>query len=99
MTIFYILVGIAFGYIIVNLILDYKAPKESIKSVLVDKYIDTFVDANNVVMDRYMLFFKIKGKKKAFEVSYNKYMEYEVNQEGTLTYKRNRFVDFVPNNK
>ncbi len=99
MTIFYILVGMVFGYIIVNLILDAKALKESTEAILVDKYIDSFVDSNNVVMDRYMLFFVVKDKKKAFEVSYNKYMEYEVNQEGTLTYKRNRFVDFVPNDK
>lgn len=42
-----------------------------------------------------MLFFAVKDKKKAFEVSYNKYMKYEVNQEGTLIYKRNKFVDFV----
>lgn len=95
MTISYILVGMVFGYIIVNLILDAKAPKESAEAILVDKYIDSFVDSNNVVIDRYMLFFVVKDKKKAFEVSYNKYMEYEVNQEGTLIYKRNKFVDFV----
>lgn len=73
MTIFYILVWIVLGYIIFNLILDALASKESTEAILVDKYIDSFLDSNNVVMDRYMLFFAVKGKKKAFEVSYNKY--------------------------
>lgn len=97
MIMFYILIGIVVGYIVINLILDFNSPKKSIETILIDKYIDTFFDANYVVMDRYMLFFKVNGKSKTFEVSYDKYMEYEVNQKGILIYKRNKFVDFIPN--
>lgn len=76
MLLFYILVIIIFSYVIINFILDNTAEKEEKNAILIDKIIDSFVDSNNILMENYVLIFKINDK-------------------GILTYKRNKFLDFI----
>lgn len=92
---FYILAILVFAYIIINFILDSKAPKENIKATLIDKKVESFMDANNVMNERYTLIFDINNKTKKFDVSYSNYKNSEVGSIGTLTYKRNKFVSFL----
>lgn len=94
MYLFYILVVIIFGFVIVNFVLDAKAPEEKVKAILIKKSTDTFVDSNNVIMNSYIFTFEFDGKIKKFEVSYHIFNEFNEKDEGTLTYKRNKFVDF-----
>ena len=42
MIVFYILAILIFGFVIVNFILDCKAPQESVEAVLIDKKIESF---------------------------------------------------------
>lgn len=95
MSVFYIFIILVFGYVIINCILDSNSPEEKIWTVLVDKKIEFFFDANNVMCESYVLSFIIQGKKKNFDVSYANYKKHEVNEKGTLVYKRNKFVDFI----
>lgn len=93
MYLFYILVVIIFGFVIVNFVLDAKAPEEKVKAILIKKSTDTFVDSNNVIMNSYIFTFEFDGKIKKFEVSYHIFNEFKENDEGMLIYKRNKFVD------
>lgn len=94
MYLFYILVAIIFGFVIVNFVLDAKALEEKVKAILIKKSTDTFVDSNNVIMNSYIFTFEFDGKIKKFEVSYHIFNKFNKNDEGMLTYKRNKFVDF-----
>ena len=94
MYLFYILVAIIFGFVIVNFVLDAKAPEEKVKAILIKKSTDTFVDSNNVIMNSYIFTFEFDGKVKKFEVNYHIFNEFNEKDEGMLTYKRNKFVDF-----
>ena len=93
--IFLILVFLAFAYVITNKILDERAPEETVDATLIKKKVGSVVDANNMINTEYILFFDIFGKIKKFSVNYSKYESYTENQKGVLTYKRNKFVDFV----
>lgn len=62
MLLFYILVIIIFSYVIINFILDNTAEKEEKNAILIDKIIDSFVDSNNILMENYVLIFKINDK-------------------------------------
>lgn len=91
--------GMLFGaiisdFVIVNFILDAKAPEEKVKAILIKKSIDTFVDSNNVTIKSYIFIFEFDGKIKKFEVDYHIFNEFNENDEGILIYKRNKFVDF-----
>lgn len=97
MPLFYILVIIIFSYVIINFILDNTAEKEEKDAVLIDKIIDSFVDSNNILTENYVLIFKINDKNKKSAVSYQTYQKYKINDKGILTYKRNKFLDFVVN--
>lgn len=94
MYLFYILVVIIFGFVIVNYVLDAKAPKEKVKAILIKKSTNTFLDSNNVIIDSYIFTFEFDDKIKKFEVNYHIFNEFNENDEGILTYKRNKFVDF-----
>lgn len=95
MSVFYILVILVFAFFIVNFILDSKAPKTDVKAKLIDKLIESSIDANNIIQENYILVFEINNQKKMFSVSYANYKKYKVGVTGTLRYKRNRFVDFI----
>lgn len=99
MAIFYILVLLCFGYVILNIVLDSKSPKEEVKTKLIDKTAESFMDVNNIINERYTLTFIVNDKTKKFDVSYFIYKKYNINDSGILIYKRNRFVDFVIDNK
>ena len=66
MTIFMIIVLILFGYVIINNILDSKAPIEKMEAKLIKKGIDNTIDANNVINVNYVLVFKTPMGKKVF---------------------------------
>lgn len=95
MKIIWLIVSLMFAYVITNIILDEKAPKESANATLIKKEQDSHVDANNIINTDYILTFDINGSLKKFSVNYSKYESYTENQKGVLTYKRNKFVDFV----
>ena len=95
MTIFMIIVLILFGYVIINNILDSKAPIEKMEAKLIKKGIDNTIDANNVINVNYVLVFKTPMGKKSFSVKYSEYEKFNQNDEGDLVFKRNRFVDFI----
>lgn len=95
MRIIWLVISLIFAYVITNIILDEKAPKETAKATLIKKEQDNHVDANNIINTDYILTFDINGNIKKFSVNYSKYESYIENQQGTLTYKRNKFVDFV----
>lgn len=95
MQLFYLLVIILFSYVIINFILDNTAEKEEKDAVLIDKIIDSFIDSNNILTENYVLIFKINDKNKKLTVSYQTYQKYKINDKGMLTYKRNKFLDFV----
>lgn len=95
MTIFMIIVLILFGYVIINNILDSKAPIEKIEAKLIKKGIDNTIDTNNIINVNYVLVFKIPMGKKSFFVKYSEYEKFNQNDEGELVFKRNRFVDFI----
>ncbi len=95
MLLFYILVIIIFSYVIINFILDNTAEKEEKNAILIDKIIDSFVDSNNILMENYVLIFKINDKTKKLVVPYQAYQKYKINDKGILTYKRNKFLDFI----
>lgn len=95
MTIFMIIVLILFGYVIINNILDSKAPIEKIEAKLIKKGIDNTIDANNIINVNYVLVFKTPMSKKSFSVKYSEYEKFNQNDEGELVFKRNRFVDFI----
>lgn len=97
MPLFYILVIIIFSYVIINFILDNTAEKEEKDAVLIDKIIDSFIDSNNILTENYVLIFKIDDKNKKLAVSYQTYQKYKINDKGILTYKRNKFLDFIVN--
>lgn len=97
MPLFYLLIIILFSYVIINFILDNTALKEEKDAVLVDKIIDSFIDSNNILTENYVLIFKINDKNKKLVVSYQTYQKYKINDKGILTYKRNKFLDFVVN--
>lgn len=94
MYLFYIFGAIIFGFVIVNFILDAKAPEEKVKAILIKKFTNTFVDPNNVIMNSYIFTFEFDGKIKKFEVSYHIFNEFNEKDEGMLTFKRNKFIDF-----
>ena len=48
MYLFYIFGAIIFGFVIVNFVLDAKAPEEKVKAIIIKKSTNTFVDSNNV---------------------------------------------------
>lgn len=95
MILFYILVIIIFSYVIINYILDNTAEKEAKEAILVDKIIDSFIDSNNTLIENYVLIFKIGDKTKKLVVSHQVYQKYKINDKGMLTYKRNKFLDFI----
>lgn len=95
MNIFLIIVLLLFGYVIINNILDSKAPIKKERAKLIKKGINNIIDSNNVINTIYELVFKTSTGKKSFSVDYNKYKQFNQNDEGELTYKRNRFVDFI----
>ena len=97
MPLFYLLIIILFSYVIINFILDNTALKEEKDAVLVDKIIDSFIDSNNILTENYVLIFKINDKNEKLVVSYQTYQKYKINDKGILTYKRNKFLDFVVN--
>ena len=70
MSVFYILVILAFTFVIVNFILDSKAPKTDVEAKLIDKLVESSVDANNIMQENYILVFNINNQKKMFNVSY-----------------------------
>ncbi len=92
--IFIIIVVLAFTYVIVNFILDSKAPIQEVDAILLEKRIDTRITDENIINDDYILIFKVNDNKKIFAVSYDYYKKYNENDKGILVFKRNRFVDF-----
>lgn len=95
MPIFLIVFSLVFGYIIINIILDNTASTQKEKATLTKKYIDTMIDANNIMTENYILVFKTKTKTKIFSVRPSQYKKYYKLDKGELIYKRNKFVDFV----
>lgn len=92
--IFIIILVLAFTYVIVNFILDSKAPIQEVDAMLLDKRIDTRINDDNIINDDYILIFRVNDNKKIFAVSYDYYKKYNENDKGILVFKRNRFVDF-----
>lgn len=99
MPIFLIFVLSLFGYVIANTILDNTASTQKEKATLTKKYIDTMIDANNIMIENYILVFKTGTKVKKFSVRPSQYKKYEKLDKGELIYKRNKFVDFIRKNK
>lgn len=92
--IFIIILVLAFAYVIVNFILDSKAPIQEVDAVLLEKRIDTRINDDNIINDDYILIFRVNDNKKIFAVSYDYYEKHNENDKGRLVFKRNRFVDF-----
>ena len=95
MNIFLIIVLLLFGYVIINNILDSKAPIDEIEAKLIRKGISNVMNSNNVINTTYELVFKTPKGQKSFSVDYNKYKSFDQNDEGKLIFKRNRFIDFI----
>lgn len=95
MTIFLLIFFLFLGYIIINWILDEKAPEEKTEATLIKKKTSTMIDANQVMHTTYLLIFDIEGTTKKFHTSRKIYKQYEEQQKGILIYKRKRFVDFI----
>ena len=74
MQIFIILVIISFSYVIINFILDSKANPTTSKATLIKKEIESLVDANGVLTEKYLLTFKNENNEtKRYSVSYKIY--------------------------
>lgn len=58
MNIFLIIVLLLFGYVIINNILDSKAPIKKERAKLIKKGINNIIDSNNVINTIYELVFK-----------------------------------------
>lgn len=86
---------ILIGLIVRNRYLNNKAPEEKVKAVLKKKRALTTMDANNLMNDDFILTFDIGGKSKKFRVKHSVYKQYSENEEGILTFKRKKFVDFA----
>lgn len=52
--IFIIILVLAFAYVIVNFILDSKAPIQEVDAVLLEKRIDTRINDDNIINDDYL---------------------------------------------
>lgn len=95
MMFFWLLVVLAFLYVIFNFCIDEKAPLETAQATLIRKDIDNSIDANQIMHQTYVLTFEAQGKTRRFVVNYSVYSKYEENQRGVISFKRNKLVDFV----
>ena len=48
-----------------------------------------------MIYEEYFLIFLIETQEKRFSVSYKTYKNFDINDKGILTYKRNKFVSFI----
>lgn len=71
-------------------------PVKTVEAVVVDKHIiETFSKySGNGKHEKYVIVFSVNGKKKSFYVSQFSYGGYRVNEEGRLTYKGDKLIDF-----
>ena len=72
------------------------APVKTVEAVVVDKQIiESFSKySGNGKYEKYVIVFSVNGKKKSFYVSQFSYGGYRVNEEGTLTYKGDKLIEF-----
>lgn len=72
------------------------APVKTVEAVVVDKQIiESFSKySGNGKHEKYVIVFSVNGKKKSFYVSQFSYGGYRVNEEGTLTYKGDKLIEF-----
>ena len=72
------------------------APVKTVKALVVDKQIiETFSKySGNGKHEKYVIVFSVNGKKKSFYVSQFSYSGYRVNEEGALTYKGDKLIEF-----
>ena len=72
------------------------APVKTVKALVVDKQIiETFSKySGNGKNEKYVIVFSVGGRKKSFYVSQFSYGGYRVNEEGTLTYKGDKLIEF-----
>lgn len=95
MRLFLFLAVLAFLYVIFNFCIDEKAPLETAQATLIEKDIESSIDANQIMHQTYVLTFDAEGKTRKFVVNYSVYSKYEENQKGVISFKRNKLVDFV----
>lgn len=95
MQIFLVIALLLFSYVIINNILDSKAPIKKVEAKLIKKGVNNVMDSNNIINTNYELIFKTLTGKKSFSVNYSEYEKFNKNDEGELIFKRNRFVDFI----
>ncbi len=53
------------------------------------------MDDNNTMYDDYYFIFDVNGELKRFKVNYITYIRFNENEQGTLSFKRKRFVNFI----
>ena len=72
------------------------APVKTVQALVVDKQIiETFSKySGNGKHEKYVIVFSVNGKKKSFYVSQFSYGGYRVNEEGALTYKGDKLIEF-----
>ena len=72
------------------------APFKMVQALVVDKQIiETFSKySGNGKHEKYVIVFSVNGKKKSFYVSQFSYGGYRVNEEGALTYKGDKLIEF-----
>ncbi len=97
MFLFWLIIVAFLAYIIINFRMDENAPEETVNAKLVKKEVSSYCPDPNqgIINTDYILTFDIGGKRKIFATTYSVYEQYEENQTGKLTYKRNKFVNFV----
>lgn len=82
--------------ILVKIIKNVCAPTRTEPAVVLDKQVNKSFSkyAGKGVHEKYVVVFSVDGKKKAFYVSQFSYGGYKKGENGMLTYKGDRIIDF-----
>lgn len=82
--------------IIMRLLQNKFSPVKTVKAEVFDKYKSNPVSRypENLKFKSYVVVFKTKDKKLAFNVSEFSYGNYKINEKGTLKYKGNKIISF-----
>lgn len=85
-----------FGRYIAGVIKNRRAPVKTVKAQVVAKHIlESFSKySGSGKQYKYVIVFLADGKKKSFYVSEFSYGSYRLREQGTLTYKGDRLIDF-----
>ena len=80
-----------------KVIKDKYAPVKSEKAQVVDKFVSdkfTKIFSSYAKKPQYYVVFAVGNRKRSFRVSEFSYKGYKVNEQGTLTYKGSKLIDF-----